>query len=314
MPTVVGSTGAITPTRNTLCEEALRRAGFPSPTAQQISRARDEWLIEIIHDIWYYAQADGNTRLKSLHRTAVTTLEKGVRRYAVPTDFDEELSIALMDGTLRYTVVSGTADTVVVPAALAESAALGHFLYVHSGTGKRQYRECKQVQADTPIAGQTTLTVDADWDTGTNPTATDSIIIIDHIYELYEIGVREADERVQQSSTSRPYEFFKYREELHMDRPPDKAYALRLRYYCNPMQLLVTDTIFTDLLKSWYSVLVKGVLKLAYQNNDDNGYDNAVKEYMEARESLVRREIDYGGQRVQFISETGWHPAGTWSD
>jgi len=307
-------------TANTICTEALKRAGIFSPTVAEITRARTEWLEEVKTDIWNRADINGNTRLRTLHTTAVAPLTKGQRRYALPGDFDEELSVTLLDSDKNLimdavaTAAIGVAKAnftfdVSTSDAVTEVRLLGHYVLFYSGTAKGQFREVVSF----PSANK--CEVDITWDTGKIPASADKARIINRTTDIEEVGIQEGDDLLYSKGTGKPSRFFKYNDAFYLDKAPDQDYyGLRLRYYADLTRLTVeTDNQLStasaamqDVYRKWRNVLVLGVLKIALFSHGDEMYNTAGGEYELAISNLLRKEIDYGGAQVRFgLSENG---------
>lgn len=310
-------------TANTICVEALKRAGIFSPSVAEITRARTEWLEEVKTDIWNRADINGNTRLRTLHTTAVAPLTKGQRRYSLPGDFDEELSVTFLDGDKDLTVegdgvaASGatkacfTFDTTASDS-VTEADLLGHYVFFYSGKAKGQFREVVSF----PLANK--CEVDITWDTSggdKTPASDDKARIINRTTDIEEVGIQEGDDLLYSKGTGKPSRFFKYNDAFYLDKAPDQDYyGLRLRYYADLTRLTVeTDnqlstaaTAMQDVYRKWRNVLVLGVLKIALFSHGDEMFINAGGEYELAISNLLRKEIDYGGAQVRFgLSEYG---------
>ena len=118
------------PTLTILVTEALKRAGYTSPSASQITRAAD-WIEEVKWDIWNLSK-----KWKSLYVTAYGVTAKGVSRYAMPSDYDHDLSISMLDADHKGTLQAATPSTATLAAteSMTENYAQGKLLLISSGT------------------------------------------------------------------------------------------------------------------------------------------------------------------------------------
>ena len=190
---------ATVPTAESISTEGLKRAEIISPSQTQISRAVDTWMQELFNDIWNRSIVTGDTRLKTLQTTSVSISVDNQRRYQLPPDFSEELSISILDATDTGTVQSGTSNTVTLESGegISQETAEGKYYLSTSGTSKGQYREILIYNTSTLIA-----TVDINWDTNKTPVSGDKYAIIDKHYDITEIGVNELDEILNPTNPS----------------------------------------------------------------------------------------------------------------
>jgi len=290
------------PTATSLVTEALKMAGFRTPTVEQTTRARTEWMPAILNDIWLRCAYTGNTRLKTLHTTAVAVSVDNQRMYDLPSDFDEELTITLLDGETTGTAQSGTLNTVVLAAAedITEADAIGRYLLMTSGTSKGQYREI--ISYDTATV---TATVHRNFDTGKTPVSGDTYLVVHARYPLDEVGIEEIDELTEPTIPGRPTKFAKHNDRFYYDRPCDKAtYGMLLRYYANIHFVDLAEgegKLITKIYRNWQGVLRLGLQMKAEQSIKASEYRETKQLYDEAVENLIRKEIPYGGEMAQLI-------------
>src|SRR5574342_73997 len=106
------------PTVTEIVTEGLKRGGRTSPTAAQIQSAIDHALREVKADIMLVAPTH-----PSLRTTATTVTLRGLQRYAVPDDHNEQESITLLDApdTFRGQAQGGSASGIILASTFSES-------------------------------------------------------------------------------------------------------------------------------------------------------------------------------------------------
>lgn len=293
---------ATLPTIETITTEGMKKAGLRDITAERLTRAKDEWLQELLNDIWMRGQITGNTRLKTLQATSVAIGVDNQRQYDLPTDFEEELVITLMDGDNTGTAQTGTLTSVTLQSGedISQADAEGRYIVMTSGTSKGQFR---------PIIGYNTTslvaTIDRSWDSGKTPASGDGYLIVDTYKELDEIGIRELDESANPTSPGVPANFAKYGDQFFFDKPLDKAtYGMRLRYYANIHHIDMVEgsgTLITKILTNWQGVLKTGIHMKALDSIKSTDVSRVTKIYEQMVANLIMKEIPFGGELQQLI-------------
>jgi hypothetical protein len=283
------------PTALTLVNEALKLAGYATPTTAQKERARDYWLQRVLNDIWTRAVAGGNTRLKTLQTTATYIATVGRRRIAAPVDFSEELTINILDGTHTDTAQSGGTKQIVLASDedVTDDDAVGAYILITAGTGIREYKEIVAYDEDT-----VTATIAFDW--GTEPDSTSTYLIVDKHYPVDEQHQNDLDQITNPTVSGRPDQFSKYGDEIYFNKPFDGTYGVRMRYYAN-INKVDTDegstNLFTKILRNWQEVLTAGVYKYALKHKKAwEAYGMAKQEYEQAVANLLIKEMPFGGE------------------
>ncbi len=283
------------PTADSIVTEALKRAGIKSPTQTQIDRAKDEWLEMVKGDIWSKVLAGGDTRLKSLQRTAVYIGVIGQRRYPLPADFSEEISVSLLSGTHTGLAQTGGSDSVTLAADedITAADAAGTHVLMYSGTSKGQYRETITYDATTKV-----LTTPLAWDSSKTPAANDEYMIVDTYTKLAEQHQNDLDDSMQRG-TSKPGYFSKFEDELYLGQSPVALYGIQLRYYVNITTLNLTEganTVISKIYRNWRSLLTQGVYKYALLSLDDARDTQADKDFNKLLISTIFKELPSGGE------------------
>lgn len=286
------------PTKTRIVTEALYKAGYNSPTGVQVTRAEDYFLEEIKNDIVERVLRDGNTRLKILQTSDIQISVLGQSKYDFPSDFDEEMSIEILDGEHTGTAQAGAAQTITLESGedLTEDEAKGRYVLLTANTGVEGLRQITAYDTDTLIA-----TVDSAW--ATNPDATTTYLIVDSFYALKEGNIRDLNDLITRTVRGRPYCFYKIHEgkdiRFIFDRPSDKAtYGIRVRYYVNIHDVDLTEgsTLISAFYQNHQSVLTQGVLWKVLEDDDDDKQAAAEAKYEQLVNFLIGREIPYGGE------------------
>ena len=280
------------PTLTSLVTEALKKAGYSSPSSSLLTRAKDEWMEEVKHDIWTRAK-----KLKSLHTTSIMVTTNGQARYSMPTDFSSDMTMTLLDGNTTGTAQDGTVSTVTLASSetLGESDVIGKEILIYSGTGKGSFSQVTSYDSSTKVA-----TVTPNF--ATAPTTGDEYMIVDTYYPLIQKPVWELDRTNYPSVRDRPTHFFPIGDSDYGEfilypvpyRNSTKPWGIRLRYYANLLTLDLSSTLMSTLYQRWRNVWIQGVMVKALENDDDNRQLAVRDIYNNKLIELIMRET-YGG-------------------
>lgn len=116
---------------NAILIEAFRRSGYPAPTADQLLRARVEWLEELWRD------AADEKRWRTLEQTVVLIPSAYVHDYPLPSPLVRPLRLRFYDGDVKGTASDGGAQTITLAADITPDQ-LGRKLFLTGGTGAGQ--------------------------------------------------------------------------------------------------------------------------------------------------------------------------------
>jgi hypothetical protein len=287
------------PTIATLCTEGWKKTGV-TPSAAELARAQTEFLQEIFNDIWNRSVITGNTRLKTLQTLQTAASVKGSRTLDLAEDFDEEYSVAILDGSLRGTAQAGASTSITLKAletTLTASRALGKYIYTTGGTGSNQLRQITLYNATTKVA-----TVDSAWTV--NPDSTTTYLIVETIQIMDEDNDLGEFDYYLTSAARRPTYYKKFGRQFIFDAPFDLAtYGLLIRYYKNLNQVDLTEgasTLITRILRNWRAVLTQGIYWKTCTAQNDSQEASAKTEYERMVGALLVREIPFGGEFVGF--------------
>ena len=254
-------------TLNSIVREALRRAGDPDPDAALVRRTKEVWMPELVNEIVTRLRQTGQGVLKVFSTTVIAIPKVNQRRYALPTDFDEELNVTILDGDTTGTVQTASSSSVTLAASdtLSVADAEGRHVLITAGVAKGQYRQITDYDATTKVA-----TVELTWDTKKTPTSTDTYRIIDEEAEMCVEYVRQIDELGTSRTPGKPDQVTIYNEDLLFNRPFAATFGIKIRYNADPAKVDTTDKRWTDLYTRWQSVLTHGLKALAEEDRDDD--------------------------------------------
>lgn len=291
---------AESPTADSIVQEGLKKGGIRTPSVTDIKRAKDEWLQELFWDIWMTSERTGNTRLKTLQTTAIAIGIDNQRQYDLPSDFDEELVITILDATDTGTAQSGTINTVTLASAedVTQATAEGKYILMTSGTSKGQYRQILSYNATTKVAS-----LASNFDSGKTPVSGDKYAIIDRYLELEEFSMDELADYANPTSPGLPAYFAKFNDKFYFDRPLDKAtYGMLLNYFSNLMMIDLAEgagNLITKIYTNWRGILTTGIKMKTEENIHSTEYKQTRADYQEMLLKLVLKEIPYGGELEQ---------------
>lgn len=290
------------PTKTTLVTEALKMAGYSSPSAANITRGEDEFLEWVKNDIWRRIIDGGDTQLKTLQTTSVLVGIIGQRRYATPDNFDEPITIAVLDATFTGIAQGSSSSqfTLAATETATEADVVGKYCFFPTGTAQGQYRQCLTYSESTNIA-----TVDIDWDSGSEPVSGDTYWIIDD-YKPIELQSQMDLDDVSNIISAKPNFYSIFNEEIYFDNALDNNYGVRLRYYANLSQVDLTEgstELITKIYRNWRSVLIDGVTYRALLWLDDSKSRGAKLDYEQGVQNLILKESPSYGELEQFTME-----------
>lgn len=264
-------------TINEVVLEGLRRAGQTRPSSEMIKRASEVWLYEIVNEIVTNARRTGIGFLEMLDVTAVSIGILYRSRYALPADYDERLLVTLLDGDTTGTAQAGDSSTVTLAASedITAELARGRIMLMTAGTSAGQMRQITGYNATTKVA-----TIEEAWDETKTPVAGDTYLVVDATWMIPGESVREIDNYQRTTVPGRPLSVAVHRGEFIFDRPLDKTYGLRLRYYADPSRTPLTAPLWENLAVRWQNLLT---LAIEYR---------MLKEMDDSRTKYVRPELD----------------------
>lgn len=279
-------------TAEAIVSEGFRRAGrCLSPTEQ--ARGESAILKEIRHDIWIRTTMSGTTQLRALAADSVMVLRPGQTRYTLPDDFDDVEHCHLYNGTRIITINSAGAPTsfIALQAQDVQLTDVGKKIIWLDGAAEAYLQDIVSVS----VTDQNNWSVGTshDFETGQTPTAGSRYLVVNNVDELHKVYMEELEAGVT-FNTGRPFEYAIQSERLQLDRPPDKEYGIRIRYYVNITKVQDGSKIDTQINERWYSVLVKGVYWIASLQIGDTVSRDAYQQYLEAVEHLKWKEQDRG--------------------
>lgn len=281
-----------TPSTATLIvTEALKKAGYSSPSVAQITRGENEFMAEIKNDIWRREK-----KLRSLHTTSVMALTEGLWRYAVPTGYASDLSLTLMKGDETGTAQEGTSSSITLAAdeGVTETNILGYEIVIYGGTAEGSYSQCTAYNTTTKKA-----TVSPNFET--TPDSTSTYLVVDHYGELDKTSPWALD-RENSSLTSPRGEPTKFMVDIGSDKiyfhpvPDDTVYAVKSRFYLNLLTLDLNDAQLVLIYQRWRSVFIQGVKAKQLEDDDDTLATRQINIYNAMLAQLISDEVSYDGE------------------
>lgn len=262
------------PSVTSIITQALKRAGRTTPSTAQITEATDHALQEVKADI--ALKAATHPHLLALATTVVT---RGQQRYAVPSDFNEPLSISLLTGPSEWVglAVAGAASAITFPSTLStlsEADVLGKYILITGGTGQEEYRQIVAYNPSTRVA-----TVDVPW--GSAPDGGSTFRIITRVKSLYPTNLKyDFEQADNQFIVGEPELAVWNGQEILLSPIPDQGtYGLQLRYWVDLSKLDETGSLFVQLLREWRSVWIQGVAVKSDQRFDEDRYAQELSVY-----------------------------------
>jgi|GEM_PF-6498860 len=282
------------PTITQIKTDAYKKAGVDSASSTETTRA-DRLLQEVLNEIWMASFRDGNTRLKSLEAEAMDISTKGLRAITLPEDFDEEISVIIMDGTHRGTAQTGSSTSITFASNedATETDVVGKTIVITGGTGVDSYGVCTAYNTSTKVA-----TVSS-W-SSTSPSASSTYLIANKPRFLEEENIREFDEDNVAPSLGIPSAYAKFNRQIVFDRPFDlSTYGIYLKYFMHVHQVDLTEgnaTRITRILRDWRFVLTNGLAYKIMELEDNDKYIPTKKLFDDGIQTLLVRHIPYGGE------------------
>mgnify|MGYP001601220275 CR=1 FL=1 len=274
------------PTLTSITTEGLRKAGYASPSASQLTQAQDEWMAEIKNDILVYG---GGRKLTSMYTTSYSVTVQGKERYSRPTDFFSDMTMEILDGTERGTATGGAVGSVTL--AEDEGDIIGKYVLITAGTGANSFSQITAFNSSTFVA-----TVNPDFSVA--PASGSSYMVIDSIYQLQQHPIWSKGSNYTRGL---PQAFYPigdndYGEFILSPTPYNSdghVFGVRMRYYANLFTLDLAGTLMSTLYHNWRNIWTQGVFVKSLQMDNDNRYKDELKAYYAMIKILVARET-YG--------------------
>ena len=280
------------PDATTLVTEALKKAGYSSPSSAQITRGEDFFMNEVKNDIWQLAK-----KPKFLHTTSILILTEGKSRYANPTDYSSDMEMDLLQGTNVGTATAGSTNTITLDSTVTfnQSDIIGKDILITANTGAGSM---SQVTAYDDTTKQASVTPDFT----TAPASASTYMLIDTYEYIEQTPSFEFDRIVRlENQLGKPELFMPLGSanegEFTLFPVPwtddDTVYGIRLRYYANIMELDTTGTLMNTLYSRFRNIWISGVKAKQLEDDDDNRQFQAKTEYNSLLQEMILRET-YG--------------------
>ncbi|TXH47751.1 MAG: hypothetical protein E6Q97_26530 [Desulfurellales bacterium] len=281
------------PTLSVLIAEGFSKAGVDNPGSTLTTRATDVWAEEIKDDI---IQRSGR-KLKPLYTERIAICTIGVSKYDNPSDFLSDMSLEMLDGDTG-TAQAGSSSTVTLSATEANTDLIGKEIVITSGVGVGQIRQIISYDTSTKIA-----TVSDDFDT--SPDATSGYMLVKYKSPVYDdIPSNMAlDQSMMQSGKATRY--YPIGTSTYgafvLNRVPDKAYAIRQRYYADLKRIDTDGSLISTLYDKWRNVWTLGIAWRAAEHENTVDRDRFEVQYQREIAANIPQEID--GKDVNWLTE-----------
>lgn len=275
------------PTLDDLVREGLSKAGESSPDADLLVRAKETWIEEIKNDIWELGK-----KPKSLHITAYGVFQQGQSRYSNPTDFSSDLSLSILDGSVRGTASSGSVSSINlgVDGPTDGSQVIGKGIIILSGTGQGSYSQITSYDGSSKDA-----TVVPNFNTA--PSSDSLYMIVDREYPVEQRPIFEYDRNRNSPINGIADRFYPIGDEDYgefiLNKSPDKIYGARLRYYANLMKVDTDSTLMSTLYLRWREIWTEGIRFKKLDDDDDDRAQTSEDRYRRKLQTIISRET-YG--------------------
>ena len=266
--------------------EGIKQAGEFNPSSTLISRATNNWIEEIKNDIWHLAK-----KPKVLHISAYTTMNMGQSRYAYPSDYSSDLTLATLAGQETGICQNGAVNNITLSASSKSGTEIiGKEILMMSGTSKGSMAQIVSYDPSTKLAGVIP-------NFNTTPVVGDTYMLIDVEYPIEVRPVFNRDGVTNYTVPGLPQYAYPLGDDQQgyfiLNCPPDKTYGMRLRYYADLSQIDTSSLLLSVIYRRWRNIFVQGIKakKLADENDDREANDYAL--YQKNLMALIYREM-YG--------------------
>jgi hypothetical protein len=275
------------PTLEELVTEGLAKAGESSPDADLLARAEDTWIEEIKNDIWELGK-----KSKTLHITSYGVFQEGQSRYSNPTDFSSDLSLTILDGTVRGIAQAGSVSSITLAAndASGSDSIIGKGIIILTNTGQGSYSQVTAYDSSTKIAQVVP-------NFNTAPGVGSGYMIVDQEYPVEQRPIFEYDRNRNIPILGIADRFYPMGDEdfgeFLLNKAPDKVYGARLRYYANLMKIDTDSTLMSTIYHRWRVIFVEGIRFKKIDDEDDDRSQPAEDRYRRKMQAIIGRET-YG--------------------
>ena len=282
------------PTQASLISEGLAMAGESDPDSTLTTRA-GLWFEEIKNDIWRKEK-----KLKSLQSTCYAVLQQGQSRYSFPSSFSSEISLTIISGDITGTAQTGTTSSITLASSDQHTSSdlIGKEILITSNTGVGSYSQITAYNSSTKVA-----TVTPNFQTA--PDSTSTYMIKSAEYEMESRPISDF-QKFKEISNGLPSYYFPLGDEDYgefiLNRPPDKMYGVRIRYYANLMTLDDSSTLYSNLLMQWRNIWIQGIKYRKLADADDSRSNDEFSKYRGELQSLITRE-KYGAD-MSFLRDS----------
>jgi hypothetical protein len=271
-------------TATLIVTEAFNKVGESNPTSSEITRAEAYALRGVISSIYTELTMGGSVKLRMLQAVDVQPTIINQSKYSVPSDFDEEVILSILEGDDTGKATAGASTTITLSGTHTDVE--GNYIFITSGTGVNGLRQVIDYDSTTKVA-----TVDTAW--STNPDATSGYLIATTETELDRENVKLAG-ALSLNDVGEPTTYMKIREGASeyfiFDKPAGAVYGLILRYYVDPNKLDLTSATMTKIYNEWMNALIFGVALQVAVDDDDTKDTKLSRLYEREVQKLIEKE------------------------
>lgn len=275
-------------TLDELVTEGLKLAGRLNPSTTLLTRAKTEWMKTLKNEFWRILNEP-----KLLQVTSHGILPAGQVRFSNPEDYSEDLKITLLDGATGIAQAGSiNSITFAADANFTEAGILGQGVLVTSGTGVGSFSHISSFNAATQQAGVT-----PNFPVG--PAISSGYMVVNKEYELTDKPMF-VYERLKEISRGIPKYYFPYGDEdfaeFILQRPLDKTYGARLRYYADVSKIDTDSTWMRTIYRKWRAAWLQGIKWL---DRAQNLHTDAQNEYALFRQMVAEMNRKAYGNNVK---------------
>lgn len=268
------------PSLVSITTEGIKKAGYSTPSATQLTRAQGEWMQEIKNDVWTKEK-----KLKSLQTSNVFVLTEGEGLISCPSDFSSHLGMNLLEPT-HYGVCQAGGSTTTAKLASNEDMTstypIGKEIIVYlTATKTTAYSSfITAFNTTTKVATfSPAITV--------SPDATYSYMVVDTYKPIEQRSIVRLDELYRYAERGTPFEYHPVGDEdsgeyylFYVPYWNDSVpRAIRQRYYANLMSLDLAGTLMATLYQNLEMTFKQGIYARQLQSDIDKRRDIEMKTY-----------------------------------
>ena len=270
-----------TPTWTATISSAMISAGRYNVSFTEVSNMAARGAQEVKTELWEASRTDLLLATETLVLVAT-----GTSAFALPPDFDHELTFTVFDGGsgLRDRAQTGNPQSLTLSSAdtASDGTYAGYYVFLLAGTGAGQYNQISYNTSATKIASVT-----AAW--STQPDSTTDYLIAQWSWTLTRFG-----DRLPIELRYRPNVYRLIGQSLSLQPPPDKLYPVLMQYAPNLTMIDETSLIFTTWLKRYWGLVKQGIKVQTFLLYDDDRYEAELQKWEQMKLRYGAQNPTYG--------------------